>query len=86
MEKRHCLISTLQEDPVSVVEEVVPSSERGPRKKDESDNASLVVGGGVSRSIHYENITVSAFGSSQGHDWAGIMVAIVKWRTRSCSR
>jgi len=80
------LISTLQEDPISVVEEVVPLSERGPRQKDESDNASLVVGGVVSRSIHYEKITVEVLGSSQAHDWAGIMVAIVKWRNRSCSR
>jgi len=79
------LISTLQEDPITVVEEVVPLSERGPRQKDESDKVSLVGGGSVSRSIHYENITVSVFGSSQRH-WAGTMVAIVKWRTRSCTK
>ena len=80
------LISTLQEDPISIVEEVVPLNERGPRQKDESDNVSLVGGGVVSRSIHYAKITVKVFGSSQGNNWAGIMVAIVKWRTRSCSR
>jgi hypothetical protein len=80
------LISTLQEDPISIVEEVVPLGERGLRKKDEPDIASLVGGGVVSRSIHYEKITVSVFGSSQANDWAGIMVTIVKWRNRSCSR
>lgn len=92
LESRHwdgekaLLISTLQEDPISIVEEVVPLSERGSRKKDELDKLSLVAGGSVSRSIHYEKMTVSVFGSSQGNDWAGIMVTIVKWRNRSCSR
>ena len=50
------LISTFQEDPISIEEEFVPLSERGPRLKDESDDMSLVGGGVVSRSIHYENM------------------------------
>jgi hypothetical protein len=80
------LISTLQEDPINVVEEVVPLNERGPRQKDESEGTSFVGGGVISRRIHYEKITVDVAGSSQGKDWGGIMVALVKWRTRSCSR
>jgi hypothetical protein len=83
--QKYLLTSTLsEEETISVVEEVVPLSERGSSMKNEFDRLAAVSGGYFSRTYDYEKITVAVAGSTREKSW-GIMAAVVKWRNRSCN-
>jgi hypothetical protein len=83
--EKFLLMPTLsEEDTISVVEEVVPLSERGNRTKNEFDRLAAVSGGSFSRTYDYEKITVQVAGST-GEKGSGITAALVRWRNRPCS-
>jgi hypothetical protein len=83
--EKFLLMPTLsEEDTISVVEEVVPLSERGSRMKDEFERLSAVSGGAFSRTYDYEKITVGVAGSTR-EKGSGITAALVRWRNRPCN-
>jgi hypothetical protein len=88
-EEKVVLVSTLSEnETIPVVEEVVPESERGKRLKTPLGDLSAVAGGSITTTHAYQNITIDFVGSTGNggsHDMVvGYMVAVVKWRNRSC--
>ena len=88
-EEKIVLVSTLSEDEtIPVVEEVVPESERGKKLKSPLGVLSAVAGGSITTTHTYENITIDFVGSTRNNGSqdtvVGYMVAVVKWRNRSC--
>jgi hypothetical protein len=87
-EEKVVLVSTLSEDEIiPVVEEIVPENERGKALKTPLGTLSAVAGGSITTSHTYDNITIDFVGSTRNSDHGmvvGYMVAVVKWRNRSC--
>jgi hypothetical protein len=82
--ERFVLNSMSEQDVIRVVEEAIPLAERGARIDEEFDRFAEFSGHGFTKRYPYEKITIEVAGT-QGHP-EDILIALVSWKGRSCSR
>jgi hypothetical protein len=82
------LDSTLpREDFIRIVDELVPSSERGPLAVDfNEDYMSLYNGSSVTTFKEYENISIKIYGKASPKDGVSDVAATVSWKKRDCGQ